>query len=70
MKHNFIYNNRKFLKIMLDNGIGLEAASIGELSQALAAGAPSSSVVFDCPVKPRIELEQAIDKQIPLNADK
>jgi diaminopimelate decarboxylase len=48
----------------------LEAASIGEMMQAIAAEAPCQSIVFDCPVKPRKELVNAIDRKIALNADK
>lgn len=50
-------------------GLGFEAASFGELTQALRFAKSSQHIVFDSPVKTRQELEFALSKGVYLNAD-
>ena len=49
--------------------MGVEAASKGELLQALAAGVDNGRVVFDSPAKTKREISFAISKGVPLNVD-
>jgi diaminopimelate decarboxylase len=44
------------LKIMAEEGFGMEAASFEEVELAVAAGCPPSRIVFDSPVKTRAEI--------------
>eukprot|EP01113_Clastostelium_recurvatum_P038187 TRINITY_DN5676_c0_g1_i4.p1 TRINITY_DN5676_c0_g1~~TRINITY_DN5676_c0_g1_i4.p1 ORF type:complete len:446 (-),score=72.94 TRINITY_DN5676_c0_g1_i4:8-1156(-) len=50
-------------------GLGIECASIGELSLALSSGLPSSMIVFDSPAKTRAELILALEKGVYINLD-
>ncbi|MDX3240414.1 hypothetical protein [Streptomyces sp. ME18-1-4] len=50
-------------------GMGCEAASAGELAQALAAGFAPEQIVFDSPAKTRAELRQALELGVAVNAD-
>jgi diaminopimelate decarboxylase len=50
-------------------GIGVEAASPGEVAMALKAGYPASRVVFDSPVKTMEDLSFALGKGVRLNID-
>lgn len=49
-------------------GLGLEAASAGEL-EAAARVAPPERIVFDSPAKTRAELARALDLGVSINAD-
>ena len=48
----------QLLKTLVSRGFGLEAASIEEVGLAVAAGCPSERIVFDSPVKTRLEIQQ------------
>eukprot|EP01098_Paradermamoeba_levis_P009467 TRINITY_DN3947_c0_g1_i1.p1 TRINITY_DN3947_c0_g1~~TRINITY_DN3947_c0_g1_i1.p1 ORF type:complete len:446 (-),score=119.06 TRINITY_DN3947_c0_g1_i1:64-1401(-) len=50
-------------------GMGAEAASLGELQQALHCAFPSHKVVFDSPVKTKSEIRLALQQGILLNVD-
>ncbi|MFG2574109.1 diaminopimelate decarboxylase [Streptomyces sp. NPDC048481] len=50
-------------------GTGCEAASAGELAQALAAGFAPDRIVFDSPAKTRPELARALELGVAVNAD-
>ncbi|CAM9677119.1 unnamed protein product, partial [Choristocarpus tenellus] len=50
-------------------GVGIEAASFGELYMGLAHGCPSSSLVFDSPAKTEAELVLALRKGILVNVN-
>jgi diaminopimelate decarboxylase len=58
-----------FLKEVRDQGLGLETASLGELSLALEAGVNPQKIVFDSPAKTIPELKLALEKGIYLNLD-
>src|SRR5262245_45849634 len=45
---------------IVDMEAGLEAASIEEVSLALAAGCPADRIVYDSPAKTLAEIEQAL----------
>lgn len=45
------------LEYLTEKGFGLEAASLEEVHLAKAAGCPSSSVIFDSPVKRKAEID-------------
>ena len=47
----------------------LQAASRGELAQALEVGFPPERVVFDSPAKTRAELEYALSAGVAVNMD-
>ncbi|MFD1828393.1 diaminopimelate decarboxylase [Streptomyces desertarenae] len=51
------------------NGMGCEAATAGELAQALEAGCPPESIVFDSPAKTTAELRWALDRGVAVNVD-
>lgn len=57
------------LKIAVNNGLGLEAASLEEVHLALAAGCDTSKILFDSPVKTADEIQFALQKGICINAD-
>lgn len=57
------------MKVALENGMGFETASIGELTQSLNTGADPSKIVFDSPVKTRRELQKAIEIGTHVNFD-
>jgi diaminopimelate decarboxylase len=50
-------------------GMGLEAASLGELELACGAGVPPERIVFDSPAKTRVELARALRAGVHINAD-
>ena len=51
------------------SGIGLEAATIGEVVCALKAGYPPEKIVFDSPVKTIQDLEFAMKQGVYINCD-
>ncbi len=53
----------------LGANIGVEAASMGEVTLALQAGFRPDQVVYDSPVKTELELESALKTGIHLNID-
>ncbi|MCT2589629.1 diaminopimelate decarboxylase [Streptomyces sp. N2-109] len=57
------------LEELRHSGMGCEAASAGELAQALEAGFAPEQIVFDSPAKTRAELVQALSLGIAVNAD-
>ena len=57
------------LRQLVNQGAGLEAASMGELRLALASGANPASIVFDSPAKTDTELAEAMDAGVYINAD-
>ena len=57
------------LKECVRVGAGLEAASMGEVELALAAGCPAEKLVFDSPVKTEAELRRCQELGLVLNAD-
>ncbi|MCF8303966.1 MAG: hypothetical protein K9I94_11875 [Bacteroidales bacterium] len=62
-------SNPSILSYLNDTGIGLEAASVGELEIARQSGYSPDKIVFDSPVKSRQEIEFALQQSIHLNAD-
>lgn len=59
----------EILKVVHKNEVGLEAASFTELKIAEYSGFNSNELVFDSPVKTRLEIEQAIELGVHLNID-
>ena len=59
----------EILRFCVENGCGLEAASIEEVHLALAAGAEANRIVFDSPAKTTGEIEFCLSKGIHLNAN-
>lgn len=59
----------ELLRIVVDAGGGLEAASWEEVSLALAAGCRPERIVFDSPAKTDAELRRALELGVWLNAD-
>jgi len=59
----------QILKFCVQNGCGLEAASIEEVHLALAAGCETSRIVFDSPAKTIDEINFCLAKGIHLNAN-
>lgn len=57
------------LKIAVEQGFGLEAASLEEVHLAFAADCQSNNIIFDSPVKTKDELQFALEKGICINAD-
>jgi diaminopimelate decarboxylase len=57
------------LRLFADAGMGCEAASAGELAQALAAGFAPERIVLDSPAKTASELRQALRLGVTVNAD-
>ncbi|MCC6550665.1 MAG: diaminopimelate decarboxylase [Ignavibacteriaceae bacterium] len=57
------------LKMVNGWGVGLEAASRGELALAEAAGANRGQIVFDSPAKTQEEILYALKRSIYLNTD-
>lgn len=57
------------LRLFAHAGMGCEAASPGELAQALAAGFPPDRIVLDSPVKTTSELRDALRLGVAVNAD-
>lgn len=61
----------KVLEQLVTWGVGLEAASMGEMALAKAAGCPNDRLVFDSPAKTQQEIREVITtyKGCYLNAD-
>ena len=59
----------ELLRVVVQAGAGLEAASWEEVALAVAAGCPADRIVFDSPAKTDGELRQALDLGVWLNAD-
>lgn len=61
----------KVLQQLVNWGVGLEAASMGEMALAKAAGCPNNRLVFDSPAKTRQEINEVIStyKGCHLNTD-
>lgn len=59
----------ELLRVVVDAGGGLEAASWEEVQCALAAGCPPDRLVFDSPAKTDEELSEALRLGLWLNAD-
>lgn len=57
------------LKVAVEGGFGLEAASLEEASLAEAAGCPPAAIVFDSPAKTESEIAWALERGVTLNAD-
>lgn len=57
------------LRLVVNAGHGLEAASIEEVHLAVAAGCPPDRIVFDSPAKTTAEITEALELGIRLNAD-
>eukprot|EP00933_Yihiella_yeosuensis_P072086 TRINITY_DN8037_c0_g1_i4.p1 TRINITY_DN8037_c0_g1~~TRINITY_DN8037_c0_g1_i4.p1 ORF type:complete len:508 (+),score=94.18 TRINITY_DN8037_c0_g1_i4:58-1581(+) len=57
------------LKRAVDQGCGLECASIGEVLLAQSVGCPGDKIVFDSPIKTRAELIYALKQGMHLNID-
>lgn len=57
------------LRLFAEAGMGCEAASPGELAQALAAGFPPERIVLDSPTKTTSELRDALRLGVAVNAD-
>jgi diaminopimelate decarboxylase len=68
IKANPLAKIMKFAGRVVSN-IGVEAASIGEVSMALKAGYQPDQVVFDSPVKTIADLEFALAQGVHLNID-
>lgn len=59
----------KVLREFVDSGAGLEAASIGEIKLALAAGVNPKKIVFDSPAKTIEDLKMCLNLGIHINID-
>lgn len=59
----------ELLRVVVQAGAGLEAASWEEVQLALAAGCPADRIVFDSPAKTDRELRAALELGVWLNAD-
>lgn len=59
----------RLLRVLVEAGAGLEAASWEEVALAVAAGCPGDRIVFDSPAKTDAELRQALSLGVWLNAD-
>ncbi len=57
------------LKDLVDQGAGLECASLCEVRLALAAGCPPQRIIFDSPVKTHSDLAFALDQGVHINVD-
>lgn len=57
------------LRIAVEGGFGLEAASLGELALAESVGCPAERTVFDSPAKTRAELARAAAAGYVVNAN-
>jgi diaminopimelate decarboxylase len=56
--------NQRILKFFLDEGCGLEIASLGEFYRALRAGCAPKNILFAGPGKTEAELQQVLEKGI------
>lgn len=59
----------EILRVCVECGTGLEAASIEEVYLALAAGCPPAKIIFDSPAKTVSEIEECLELGIHLNVD-
>jgi diaminopimelate decarboxylase len=59
----------EILRVCVECGTGLEAASIEEVYLALAAGCPPEKIIFDSPAKTVGEIEECLQLGIHLNVD-
>jgi len=59
----------RVLSLLRQQGMGCEVASPGELQQALSAGFPADTIVFDSPAKTQGEIRAALELGIALNID-
>lgn len=59
----------ELLRVVVEGGCGLEAASWEEVACARAAGCPGDRIVFDSPAKTDAELTEALAMGLWLNAD-
>ncbi|TWU59006.1 Diaminopimelate decarboxylase [Rubripirellula tenax] len=59
----------EILRAAVDAGAGLEAASIEEVTLALAAGCPPDRIIFDSPAKTVAEIRQTLERGIHVNVD-
>ena len=59
----------EILRVLVEGGMGLEAASMEEVQLALAASCPPDRIVYDSPAKTNHELHQALSLGIHVNAD-
>jgi len=57
------------LKALVDDGMGLECASLEEVHLSLAAGCAPERIVFDSPAKTTAELRFALENKLHLNVD-
>jgi len=55
------------LHTALRAGLGMEAASWGEVTQALRCGCPPDRIVYDSPCKPLEEIQAALSKGVRIN---
>uniref|UniRef100_A0A7S3Z1P6 Orn/DAP/Arg decarboxylase 2 N-terminal domain-containing protein n=1 Tax=Lotharella globosa TaxID=91324 RepID=A0A7S3Z1P6_9EUKA len=58
-----------FLREMVQNDMGLEAASFLEVKMAEAAGCPADHIVFDSPAKTMPEIRYALERGLLLNCN-
>lgn len=59
----------ELLRVLVDRGAGLEAASLEEAHVALAAGCAPECIVFDSPAKTHHELSWALERGLTVNVD-
>ncbi|MEO0602757.1 MAG: diaminopimelate decarboxylase [Myxococcota bacterium] len=59
----------ELLRVVVERGAGLEAASFEEVTLALAAGCAPDRIVYDSPAKTVGELDRALDLGLWINAD-
>lgn len=58
-----------FVKLAIENDVGLECASIVEVQHALRLGCAADKIVFDSPCKTRREIAFALHAGVEVNAD-
>lgn len=59
----------ELLRIAVEEGFGLEAASFEEVQLALASGCSPERIFYDSPAKTKTELKQALKLGVSINAD-
>merc|ERR1712166_754064 len=59
----------RMLRVIVEKGMGLECASIGEVYHSLKCGAKPCDVVYDSPVKTVAELEYCLRSGVHVNCD-
>lgn len=57
------------LRVLVEAGAGLEAASLEEVRLAIEAGCPTSRIVFDSPAKTREDISSGLAHGLRLNVD-